>query len=66
MHFTFEYNGDRIVGINVTEKLQEVLLPQDGSSLDVTFTYSASWKENTAYVWAISFFGQTESGGVRL
>jgi hypothetical protein len=50
MHFQLEYNGDQIVVANVTEKMKEVQLPEladDSEEFEVTFSYSASWKENT-------------------
>eukprot|EP00729_Bicosta_minor_P004884 gene4884-23282_t len=51
IHFSFEYNGNQIVGAQITEKTKEVQLPVDTDSPDrslpVTFTYSASWKEST-------------------
>merc|ERR1712166_346559 len=49
MHFVLDYNGDQIVVANVTEKTKEIELPDEYSgqeSMDVTFTYSATWREN--------------------
>ncbi|EDQ85689.1 uncharacterized protein MONBRDRAFT_11552 [Monosiga brevicollis MX1] len=52
MHFHLEYNGDRVVNVNVTEKLEEVELPyltEDGDTFEVTYTYSVTWSENKQF-----------------
>eukprot|EP00038_Savillea_parva_P007891 m.173148 g.173148 ORF g.173148 m.173148 type:complete len:588 (+) comp13650_c0_seq1:41-1804(+) len=48
MHFQLDYNGNQIVVANVTEKMKEVQLPElaEGEEFEVTFSYSASWREN--------------------
>jgi transmembrane 9 superfamily protein 1 len=52
LHFEFEYNGNQIVGSKVSEKTKETQLPVDAYGADrqieVQFTYSATWTENTA------------------
>ncbi|EGD79026.1 transmembrane 9 superfamily member 1 [Salpingoeca rosetta] len=53
MHFHLQYNDDRIVAVNVSEKSVEVELPPpsflaeaEEDTFDVTYTYSVEWSEN--------------------
>lgn len=44
--FQFQYNGDRVIDAKVVmDAAHRVKLPTDGSKLEVTFTYSAKWKD---------------------
>eukprot|EP00049_Salpingoeca_infusionum_P018821 m.358922 g.358922 ORF g.358922 m.358922 type:complete len:591 (-) comp18344_c0_seq1:231-2003(-) len=51
MTFTIEYNDKQIVSVDVSEKHNEVELPQpssmkSGEAFSVHYTYSVEWKEN--------------------
>uniref|UniRef100_A0A7S4G828 Transmembrane 9 superfamily member n=1 Tax=Eutreptiella gymnastica TaxID=73025 RepID=A0A7S4G828_9EUGL len=44
--FQFEYNGDRVIDARViTDAAHRVKLPEDATQLDVSFTYSSTWKD---------------------
>eukprot|EP00052_Salpingoeca_macrocollata_P016687 m.134589 g.134589 ORF g.134589 m.134589 type:complete len:587 (+) comp20140_c0_seq1:145-1905(+) len=47
--FLLEYNGNQVVDVSVSEKNQEVELPEllEGQKMKVKFSYSVKWIENT-------------------
>ncbi|KAJ3182269.1 hypothetical protein HDU85_003311 [Gaertneriomyces sp. JEL0708] len=48
--FSFSYNGDRIIEVNVTSDTDsgKVTLPENGPLNTIYFTYSVEWKPTTA------------------
>lgn len=53
IEFLLEYNGNQIVAVNVSQRGQEVQLPdvdvEQPFALPVTFSYSVLWRENTRF-----------------
>eukprot|EP00058_Branchiostoma_floridae_P011604 XP_002597092.1 hypothetical protein BRAFLDRAFT_105034 [Branchiostoma floridae] len=48
-HFNLEYNGNQIISANVTTRGHDPLsLDEVEAPLELTFTYSVSWKETTS------------------
>jgi len=44
--FQFQYNGDRVIDAKViTDATHRLKLPADASALEITFTYTANWKD---------------------
>lgn len=44
--FQFQYNGDRVIDAKVImDAAHRVKLPADSTKMEITFTYSALWKD---------------------